>query len=156
MADAVDFLKSAQAAAYPQIDIRTLGAWRSQGSGPCFYRVALNTAAPISISVCNSTVSRLPATASGGSDRSRLGAAPGGPWAGADPLVPSPPHRQLRRGRAVSDGVAHERGYRSAAKKTELERLGFETRATTGHVADHSDLVPCAVRSDRTSCRPTE
>ena len=73
MADAVDFLNSAQAAAYLQIDIRTLGAWRSQGSGPCFYRVALNTAAPISISVCNSTVSRLPATASGESERSRLG-----------------------------------------------------------------------------------
>jgi hypothetical protein len=82
MADAVDFLKSAQAAAYLQNDIRTLGAWRSQGSGPCFYRffaVALNTGAPISISVCHSTVSRLPATAPGGSDRSRLGGAQAGP-----------------------------------------------------------------------------
>ena len=123
MANAVDFLNCAQAAAYLQIDIRTLGAWRSQRSGPCFYRffaVALNTAAPISIGVCNSTMSRLPATASGASERFRLGGAPAGPWAGADPLVPSPPHRQLRRGRAVSDGIAHEPGYRRAAKKTEL------------------------------------
>ena len=38
MVNAVDFLNSVQAAAYLQIDIRTLGAWRSQGSGPCFYR----------------------------------------------------------------------------------------------------------------------
>jgi hypothetical protein len=38
MANAVDFLNYAQAAAYLQIDIRTLGAWRSQGSGPCLYR----------------------------------------------------------------------------------------------------------------------
>lgn len=150
MADAIDFLKSAQAAAYLQIDIRTLGAWRSQGSRPCFYRffaVALNTAAPISIGLCNSTVPRLPATASGGSERFRLGGARlAGSGPGADALVLSPPHRQLRRGRAVSDGAAHERGYRSAAKKTDLERLGF--RRTQQLVT--SLIIPiCHARRDR-------
>jgi hypothetical protein len=40
MANAVDFLNCAHAAAYLQIDIPTLGAWRSQGCGPCFYRLS--------------------------------------------------------------------------------------------------------------------
>ncbi len=34
-------------------------------------------------------------------------------------------HWQFLRARAVADEVARERGYRSASKKSELERLGF-------------------------------
>ncbi len=34
-------------------------------------------------------------------------------------------HRKFLRARAVADDVARERGYQSAGRKSELERLGF-------------------------------
>jgi hypothetical protein len=69
MADAVDFLNSAQAAAHLQIDIRTLGALAVGGQWPMLlallHRCVKYRRADL-ISVCRSTVSRLPATESEG------------------------------------------------------------------------------------------
>jgi len=43
----------------------------------------------------------------------------------ADALPLNEPHRQFLRARAVANDVATERGYRSATRKAELEKLGF-------------------------------
>jgi hypothetical protein len=148
MANAVDFPNRARPTAHLQIDIRTLEAGWLQGIGPSFHRVSARSVKYRRADLdwtCNSPVSRLPATASGGSETcpERL-AGPGvvrKPWC----------HRcrigSFRSGQAVSDGVPRDRGYRSPAEKTELELLGFPR--TQQLIRSPNIPIRCSASRDR-------
>ena len=74
------------------------------------------------------------------SDRADAEPARGNGRNGGERSAMLPAHREYLSTRAVADEVAAERGYRSATKRSELERLGFGSDSTARAQSRYPDL----------------